>query len=121
MDTKFDKNDVAKYSINSEQCIYACRYMFVMTQKYTKNNRIMSQMFMYYPDTQDWIKLSALDETNTINNEHRNILFKYLGGLYIFGKNDLQVYSPYNQTWQKTDVRLNYEFNNIYSMNTIYL
>ena len=81
----------------------------------------MSQMFMYYPDTQDWIKLSAMDETNTVNNEHRNILFKYLGGLYIFGKNGLQVYSPSNQTWQKTDVRLNYEFNNIYSMNTIYL
>ena len=81
----------------------------------------MSQMFMYHPDTQDWIKQSALEETYSIDDKNRNIFFKYLGGLFSYGKRGLQVYSPYNHTWQKSDVKLNYEFNNIYSINTIYL
>ena len=100
---------------------YVFRFIFVMAQKYTKNNRIMSQMLIYYPETQDWIKQSVQAETKTINNKHRNVLFKYLGGLYSYGKGGLHVYSPYNHTWQKSDVRLDYEFNNIYSINTLYL
>ena len=80
-----------------------------------------SKTFIYYPETQAWIMLSQLDKTNTISGENRNVLFKYLGSLYNFGKNGLQVYSPFDQTWQETKEVLNYDFNSIYAINTIYL
>ena len=80
-----------------------------------------SKTFIYYPETQAWIMLSQLDKINTISGENRNVLFKYLGSLYNFGKNGLQVYSPFDQTWQETKEVLNYDFNSIYAINTIYL
>ena len=80
-----------------------------------------SQTFIYYPETQAWIMLSQLDEKNTINGQNQNVLFKYLGSLYNYGKNGLQVYNVFNQTWQETKVILNYDFNSIYAINTIYI
>jgi len=103
---------------NSCRMYILCRYIFVIAQKYTE---MKSQTFVYYPETQDWIKLSKSDKTNTIISENRKILFTYLGSLHHFGKIGMQIYSLFNQTWQETNVILNYDFNNIYAINTIYI
>lgn len=97
------------------------RFIFVIAQKYTENNRLKSQTFIYYPESQEWTNQLQLDKTDTINGENQNVLFKYLGSLYNYGKNGLQVYSPFDQTWQETKEELNYDFNSIYAINTIYL
>ena len=97
------------------------RFIFVIAQKYTENNRMKSQTFIYYPESQDWMKQSELEEPNTINCENLNILFTYLGSIYNYGKNGLLIYSPFDQKWQKTKEALNYDVNNIYAINTVYL